>query len=75
MKATMTTAVATAMVEKIERLEAEIAAVYADADMNYEPARSGNVIRDAVSHRAKMREDADSASALLASFDASDEAA
>lgn len=73
MKPKMTTAIATAMIEKIERLQGEIASVYADADRNYGPPRNGSVLRDAIKARADLREAEYNAGALLESFDATDE--
>lgn len=73
MKPKMTTAIATQMVEKIEKLQNEISATYADADMNYDPPRSGSVIRDAIKERAIQREAEFVGSGLLASFDATDD--
>lgn len=73
MMKTMTTAVAKEMVEKIERLQDEIAAIYADVDMNYLPVRSSSVIRDIIKARAAMKESEFDAAALLGSFDAKDE--
>jgi hypothetical protein len=69
----LTTAIATEMVKRIESLQAQIDAVYSQAD-DY-GCGNGNVIRDAVKARKAQREAEESASGLLASFDAEDDPA
>ena len=73
MKPKMTTAIATLMVEDIERLEMQIAEIYADADLNYTPPNNSRVIRDAIKARAALREAEFEAAGLLESFDVKDE--
>lgn len=73
MKQKMTTAIATEMVERIEWLTSEIQSIYADADLNYDPPRSGSVLRDVIKEREVQREAELVAGGLLASFDVVDE--
>lgn len=70
----MTTAIATEMVDRIEKLQGEIDAVYREA--NEYTWGDANTIREAVKARAALREAEYNASSLLASFDVlEDEAA
>lgn len=70
----LSTAEATRLVDQIEDLQNQISAIYAHVCQTYS-AGDSNVIRDAVKARAELREAQYTASALLASFDAEDEAA
>lgn len=70
----LTTAIATDMANRIEALQDQIDAIYADATQNYEGMGNGNVIRDAVRARADLRDAETRASGLLESFDIEDEA-
>ncbi len=70
----LTTAIATDMVDRIEKLQRQINNIYAEAD-SYDGAGNSNVIRDAVKARDAMRESEFEAAGLLESFDAEDEAA
>jgi hypothetical protein len=73
-KKKLTTAIATDMVDRIEFLQDQIHAVYAEAN-TYDGMNNCNVIRDAVKARAE-REYADfRASDLLASFDVEEDKA
>ena len=63
----LTTAMATAMVNRIEALQNQIDEIYAEA--NTYGMGNSNAIRDAVKARAELREAEYNASALLASFD------
>ena len=67
----LTTAIATGMVDRIEALQKQIDAVYAEAN-TYDGTGNSSVIRDAVKARAEQREAEWNAGALLASFDAED---
>ena len=73
MRIKMTTAIATAMVEKIERLQDEISAIYADADMNYVPQNTSKVLRDIIKERSAQREAEFMAAGMLEGFDVVDE--
>lgn len=68
----LTTAIATDMVDRIEALQNQIGAIYAEANQ-YDGMGNSNVIRDAVKARNAQRESEFEASALLSSFDASDD--
>ena len=68
----LTTAIATDMVDRIERLDDQIDAIYREAN-GYAGTNNGNVIRDAWKARKELREAEHNASALLGSFDATDD--
>ena len=72
-KPTLTTAIATQMVQRIEALQAKIDDIYAEAEQMYEGNRHSNVIRDAVKARKEVREAQFIAEGYLLSFDATDE--
>lgn len=71
----LTTAIATDMVERIEKLQEQISAIYADATLNYSGTNNGALIREAVKARGAQREAEFEASGLLGSLDVEDEAA
>lgn len=71
-KPKLTTAIATDMVNRIEALQEQIDAVYAEANLKYDGMGNSNVIRDAVKLREELRDAEFRAGGLLASFDAAD---
>mgnify|MGYP000899021395 FL=1 len=75
-KPKLTTAIATEMVDLIEKIkndsDAAILAIYIDARDNYAGVNNDSVISDAVKARRDLREAEFMASSLLASFDAED---
>jgi len=75
-KPKLTTAIATEMVDRIEKIkndsDAAILAIYIDARDNYAGVNNDSVISDAVKARRDLREAEFMASSLLASFDAED---
>ena len=75
-KPKLTTAIATDMVDRIEKLrsdaDAAVLAIYIDARENYAGNNNDSVIRDAVKARSELREAEFMASLLLLSFDAED---
>lgn len=68
----LTTAIATDMVNRIEALQKQIDAVYAEAN-TYDGSGNSSVVRDAWKLRSELREAEYNAAALLASFDVEDE--
>jgi len=68
----LTTAIATDMVDRIEALQNQITAIYAEAN-TYDGMGNSNVIRDAVNARAELRDAEFRSADLLASFDVADD--
>jgi len=71
----LTTAIATDMVTRIENLQDQIDAIYADAQCNYSGTNNGALIRDAVKSRKEQRDAEGYAAGLLESLDVEEEAA
>lgn len=69
----LTTAIATDMVRRIEALQDQIDAIYADAQLNYDGTNNGSLIREAIATRSEQRDAEFRASGLLESLDVVDE--
>ena len=68
----LTSEIALSLVERIEALHEQIAAVYAEA-RTFDGENNDRVIRDAVDSRKAQREAGDEADALIRSFDWSED--